>query len=169
MFKKKSLFLLALGYIGGIAIALKFHKKTATSLKEELSKTDKKCEVFWKHIIQIHRDLFFEAKEVIVSPENMKKLEKYKEKLLAHVDEFKDDATEKIEELKKKGLMKKEEIEQEIQKLYDRRIELVEQVKEKSSDLIDNALAQGKGYLEEAKERLQEAFEELKNSLKKQK
>lgn len=169
MFKKKSLFLLALGYVGGLAIALKYHKKTADSLKEELSKTDKKCEVFWKHIVQIHKSFFAETKEVILSPENMEKLQKYKEKLLVHVDEFKVDAVKKIEELKKKGLVKKEEIEKEIQKLYDRRIELVEQVKEKSSDLIDSALVQGKNYLEEAKSRLEEAFEELKNNLKKQK
>ena len=164
MFKKKSLLLLGIGYLGGIAVALKYHKKTAASLKEELAKTDKKCGVFWKHIVQIHRDLFTEAKEAALSPENMEKLEAYKQKLLVHVDEFRKDADAKIADLKQKGIQKKDELEVELKKLYDRRVELLDQAKTKGSELLTEAVEHGKKYFEEAKVKLHEAFEELKKA-----
>lgn len=167
MFKKKTLFLLGLGYLGGLAIALKYHKKTATSLREELAKTDKKCLVFWKHIVQIHQDLFAELKSTALSPENMEKLRQYKDKLLVHVEEFREDAMVKMEELKKKGVAKREEIEKELKKLYEHRMELLEGVKEKGLHLLDDAKVHGKEYFDEAKEKLAEAFEEFKKSLKK--
>lgn len=131
MLKKKSLILLGLGYLGGMAIALKFHKKTAESLKNELSQTDKKCEVFWKHIAQIHRALFAEAKEVVLSPENMEKLKEYKAKLITEVDAFRKEAEVKMKEWEKKGVTKKADVEKELKKIYDNRMELLEQAKQK--------------------------------------
>jgi len=167
MLKKKSLILLGLGYLGGIAVALKFHKKTAESLKNELSQTDKKCEVFWKHIVQIHKSLFSEAKEVVLSPENMEKLNEYKAKLLKEVESFRHEAEVKMEEWKKKGLTKKADIEKELKKIYDNRLELLEQAKQKGEHLLDDALEHGKKAYEEAKNRLHDVLEEIKKEVKK--
>jgi molecular chaperone DnaK (HSP70) len=166
MLKKKSLILLGLGYLGGMAIALKFHKKTAESLKQELSQTDKKCEVFWKHIVQIHKALFMEAKGVVLSPENMEKLKEYKAKLLAEVEEFRKEAEAKMKEWEKKGLMKTMDIEKELKKIYDNRMILLEQAKQKGEHLIEDALEHGKKAYEEAKNRLHDALEEIKKEVK---
>jgi hypothetical protein len=169
MLPKKSLFLITLGYLGGIAVALKFHKKTADSLKTELAHTDKKCNVFWKHIVQIHRTLFAEAKEAVLTPENMEKLKEYKEKLFSEVQEFQKEVMVKMEEWEKKGLTKTMDIEKELKKIYDNRVDLLEQAKKKGEVLLEDALGQGKKVYEEAMVRLQDAFQEIKKEIKSKK
>lgn len=166
MLKKKSLLLLGIGYLGGMAIALKFHKKTAESLKNELATADNKCEVFWKHVVQIHKSLFAEAKGVVLSPENMEKLKEYKAKLLSEVDAFRKEAEAKMKEWEKKGMTKTADIEKELKKIYDNRVELLEQAKKKGEHLLEDALEHGKLAYEEAKNRLHDALQEIKNEMK---
>lgn len=166
MLKKKSLILLGLGYLGGIAVALRFHKKTAESLKQELSKTDKKCHVFWKHIVQIHRELFTEAKEAALSPENIEKLNEYKAKLLTQVEGFEKEVEEKMKEWKRKGLTKTADIEKELKKLYDNRLELLEQAKKKGEGIVSETLEHAKDIYEDVKDRLHDALQDIKKSLK---
>ncbi|MDD2566053.1 MAG: hypothetical protein PHZ26_05245 [Candidatus Gracilibacteria bacterium] len=164
--KKKNIFLLTLGYLGGIAVAMKYSKKNATETKKALEKSDSFLDVFIDNVVSIHKDVlkFFEQK--IVTDDNKKLLEDYKQKALDEVEKFKVEANKKVEELKEKGVSKKDELEKEIKDIYDKRQEYFDKAKELGEEYADEAVAKGKEYLNEGRKRLDIAFEEMKKKIK---
>lgn len=164
--KKKNIFLLALGYLGGIAIAMKYSKKNATETKKALEKSDSFLDVFIENVVSIHKDVFKFFEQKIITDENWKTLDEYKQKAFNEVETFKKEANKRMEELKDKWISKKEEIEKEIKDIYEKRQEYFDKAKELWEDYADEAVAKWKDYLNEGRKRLDIAFEEMKKKIK---
>lgn len=155
--KKKNIILLALGYLGGLAIATKYSKKNSIEVNKELSENkDKKFfDVFIENVIDIHKQFVNYIEVSIKTEENMKKIEDLKSKVIDEVEQFKKEAIEKTEELKQKWIQKKEEIEKEIATIYEKRQEYLNKAK-------DNSLT----YIEDWKKKLEKVFDEIKEKIK---
>jgi predicted outer membrane protein len=100
--KKKNIILLTLGYLGGIAIAMKFSKKNAVETKKSLEKNPNFWDHFVENVVSIHKEVFRFFEEKAMSDDNMKLLEEYKGKAKSEVEKFKKEAESRIEELKEK-------------------------------------------------------------------
>jgi hypothetical protein len=152
--KQKNIFFLLLWYIAGMAVFMKFNKKTPEIIKKEIENKDKCIDVFLNNFIQIHKDFFSFIKSNILSKENIKSLNEYKKLINKEVDKFKKEAELKISELKKMWIVKKNEIEKELEKIYNKKV----------VDLND-FINWWEWYLEEWKKILLKAFKDLQKKL----
>lgn len=164
--KKKNLCLLVLGYLGGIAIAMKYSKKNATETKKAIEKSGNFWDVFVENIVSIHKEIYTYFEQKISSEENRKLLEDYKNKAIEEVEKFKKEAQNKLEELKEKWISKKTEVEKELKKIYDNRQKYLDKAMELGEEYADEALEKTKEYLAEWRKRLDSAFDEMKKKVK---
>lgn len=144
-----------------LAVALNFAKKD--------SKLPKKWQCNYKElsnkIIEVHQNILDYIKENWLSENSKKYIDDKINGVMNHIDEFKDDAQTKIEELKKKGIDKKSEIEAELKKLYEEKKVLIEDAKETLASI--KLEVKGIDYVKIAKENLEKAFEEIKEKISK--
>lgn len=164
--KKKNLCLLALGYLGGIAVAMKYSKKNATETKKAIEKSGNFWDVFVDNVVSIHKEIYSYFEQKISSEENKKLIEEYKNKAIEEVEKFKKEATSKLEELKKAWISKKWELEKELKKIYDDRQKYLDKALELWEEYADEAVIIGKKYLDEWKKKLDKAFEDIKKKVK---
>ncbi len=125
------MFLLGAGYLAGLLIALKFNKKSPEDLEKDFVASDDRYNTIGKNLLSIHKNLFETTQDFLFSPENKKLVAEYKERLLIELDMFRKESEIKLEEWQKKGFDTKDEVEIDIRDLYNRRVELLEQVKQK--------------------------------------
>lgn len=163
--KKGNVFLLAAGYLAGLAVAMKFNPKTAKDLEGELATSSDKYKTFGQNIVDIHKHLFDAVETSVFSEENKKRVEEYKQKFLVELEGFQQDAEVKMQEWKDKGMDKKDEMEKELKSLYARRVELMDQAKEKGVGLLDDAKDGSEKMLEDGKKVANRVFEEAKKRL----
>lgn len=159
------MFLLGAGYLAGLLVALKFNKKSPAALEKDFASGDDRYNTLGKNLLEIHKNLLETTQEALFSPENKKRIEEYKEKFLVELDMFRKEADIKLEEWKKKGFEKKDEIEAEIQDLYDRRMELLELSKKKGLELLEETREDGMDMVEEGKKVTHRVFEQAKKQL----
>lgn len=157
--------LLGAGYLAGLLIALKFNKKSPEDLQREFASSDRPSHAIGKTLLDIHKNIFESAQESVFSPENRARIAEYKERFLVELDSFKKDANAKMEEWKQKGFDKKDEMEAELRKLYERRVELLEQAKDKGLKLMEDAKESGMDFAEEGKRLAERTFERAKKRL----
>jgi hypothetical protein len=78
---------------------------------------------------------------------------------------FRKETEIKLEEWKKKGFEKKEDIEVELCDLYNRRVELLEQAKQKGLKLLEETRDDGADIIEEGKNVANHVFDQAKKQL----
>ncbi len=159
------MFLLGAGYLAGLLIALKFNKKSPATLEKDFSAGDEKYSAIGKNLLDIHKNLFETAQETLFSPENKKLIAEYKERFLVELDMFRKESEIKLEEWKKKGFDKKDEVEADLQGLYNRRMELLEQAKKKGLKLLEETREDGADMIEEGKKVTNRVFDQAKKQL----
>jgi hypothetical protein len=159
------MFLLGAGYLAGLIVALKFNKKSPATLEKDFAAGDEKYSTIGKNLLDIHKNLFETTQEALFSPENKKLIEEYKEKFLVEVEMFRKESEIKLEEWKQKGFEKKDEIEEEALDIYSRRLELLEQAKEKGLKLLEETREDGIDIIEEGKNIANRVFEKAKEQL----
>lgn len=164
--KKKNIILIALGYVGWLAIAMKYNKKNSQEIKKSIEKTWSFVDVFIENFISIHKELFHYFEQKIVTEDNIKILEEYKQKAISEVESFKNEAMNKLEDLKEKWIQKKADIEKEIKVIYEKRQEYFDKAKVVWEDYTSDVVSKWKEYLNEWRVRLDKAFEEIKNKIK---
>ncbi len=163
--RKKNLILLALGYLWGIAVAMKFSQKNAAETKKSLEKNPQFFDVFLENVINMHKDIYKYFEGRALSDENLKTLEEYKARARKEVENFKKDAEKKVEELKEKWIKKKEDIEKELRIIYDKRQEYFDEAKDSAEDYMEEGIEMAKEYLQDWRKRLDKAFEDMKKKI----
>jgi hypothetical protein len=163
--KKGNMFLLGAGYLAGLLVALKFNKKSIEDLEKDFSPSDDRCNTIGKNLLSIHKNLFESTQEALFSAENKKLISEYKERFLVELDAFKNESEVQLTELKKKGFEKKDEVESELRDLYSRRVELLEQVKQKGLKLLEETREDGMDMMEEGKKITNRVFDQAKKQL----
>lgn len=163
--KKGKMFLLGAGYLAGLLVALKFNKKSPAELEKDWNSGDDKYNMIGKNLLDIHRNLFETVEEVVFSPENKKRIAEYKERFLIELEMFRKESEIKLEEWKKKGFEKKDELEADLRDLYERRMEFIEQAKEKGLELLEETREGGEDVLEEGKKLTIKVFDQAKKQL----
>lgn len=159
------MFLLGAGYLAWLLIALKFNKKSPTTLEKDFASGDEKYSAIGKNLLDIHKNLFETTQEVLFSPENKKLIGEYKERFLIELDVFRKESEVKLEEWKKKGFDKKDEVEADLLDLYNRRMELLEQTKKKGLKLLEETREDGMDMIEEGKKVTNRVFDQAKKQL----
>lgn len=159
------MFLIGAGYLAGLLVALKFNKKSPTALEKDFAPSEDRYSTIGKNLLDIHKNLFEMTEEAIFSPENKKRIAEYKERFLVELDMFRKESEIKLEEWKKKGFEKKDEIEGEIHDLYNRRMELLEQTKQKGLSLLEETREDGADMIEEGKKVANRVFDQAKKQL----
>lgn len=165
--KKGNMFLLAAGYLAGLAVALRFNKKSPTALQEEMDASSEKCKTFAHNVVDIHKNLFETVETTLFSEENKKRLEAYKQKFLTELDGFEKEAMTHVEEWKKNGMEKRDEAEATLRDLYTRRVEIMEQARHKGVELLEDAKTEGNVLIEEGQKIANKVFDEARKSLDK--
>lgn len=151
--KLGKLLALAAGYAAGMVIALRFGKdgkaKNIDSLKKDIE--------------DIHKNLWTEAEAAIFSEENKQKVAELRKQAEAEIAEFKKEAQTKLRNWKKLGDDKRKEVLAEVEALYARRVEILEEAKKTAIEAIDT----GKETSEKAVAKLQKKTEKVAAELKK--
>lgn len=163
--KKGKMFLLGAGYLAGLLVALKFNKKSPTELEKDWNSPDDRYNSIGKNLLDIHKNLFETVEEVVFSPENKKRIAEYKEQFLIELDMFRKESEIKLEEWKKRGFEKKTEVEADLRDLYERRVELLEQAKQKGIELLEETREGGEDMMEEGKKIATKVFNQAKKQL----
>ncbi|EKE26594.1 MAG: hypothetical protein ACD_4C00234G0002 [uncultured bacterium (gcode 4)] len=159
--KNKNLFILWLWYLTWVAIATKFIKK------DNKKKFENKFEEFKSDFVQVHKDLYNYLNENLLTEENKKIINEYKQKIYKEVDLFKADAEKYISDLKEKWEWKKDELEKELKKIYEKRMDYLEKIKTQAYDLYDEVKEAVLEKVEEVEEKMKETYSETKNKTKK--
>ena len=102
--KRSTKFLLAAGYLLGMAAALKYDKKTRPDIQKQVCTGKSECCVIRNRIISIHKALFADIKQALWTEEVQQTISKKKDQVVEWAEEFRVDALEKIEELKGRGV-----------------------------------------------------------------
>lgn len=157
--------MLGAGYLAGLLVALRFNKKSPEDLEKDFSPSDERCNTIGKNLLDIHKNLFETAQETLFSPENKERIAEYKERFLVELDMFRKESEIKLEEWKKKGFEKRDEVEAELRDLYDRRMELLEQAKKKGLKLLEETREDGADMIEEGKKVTNRVFDQAKKQL----
>ncbi|EKE27866.1 MAG: hypothetical protein ACD_3C00142G0022 [uncultured bacterium (gcode 4)] len=163
--RKKNIILLALGYLWGIAVAMKFSQKNATETKKSLENNPNFFDVFVENVVSMHKDIYKYFEQRALSDENMKRLDEYKARAKKEVDSFKKEAEKKMEELKKQWIKKKDEVEKELRKIYDRRQEYFDETKDTAEEYMEEGVELAKEYLQDWRKKLEKAFEDIKKKI----
>lgn len=163
--KKGNAFLLGAGYLAGLLVALRFNKKSPADLEKDFTPGEDRYNTIGKNLLDIHKNLFETTQEALFSPANKKIIADYKERFLVELDMFRKESEIKLEEWKKKGFEKRDEVEEEIRNIYDRRMELLEQAKEKGLKLLEETREDGADMLEEGKKVTNRVFDQAKKQL----
>lgn len=156
--------MLGAGYLAGLLIALKYNKKSPTSLEKDMAGEDK-LNVIGKNLLDIHKNIFESAHDAMFSPENKKIIADYKEQFLSELESFKKEAGAELTKLTEKGSTTKEEMETRLQDLYDSRMELLEKAKKKGVALMADAKAEGMDLVEEGKKVSNRVYDQAKKQL----
>lgn len=163
--KKGNMFLLGAGYLAWLLIALKFNKKSPEDLDKDFASSEDRYNTIGKNLLSIHKNLFESTQEALFSSDNKKLIEEYKERFLVELDMFRKESEVKLEEWKKKGFEKKDEVESELRDLYSRRMELLEQAKQKGLKLLEETREDGTDMIEEGKKVANRVFDQAKKQL----
>lgn len=163
--KKGNAFLLGAGYLAWLLVALKFNKKSPQDLEKDFTSADDRYNSIGKNLLDIHKNLFETTQDFLFSPENKKLIAEYKERFLIELDMFRKESEIKLEEWKKKGFEKKDEVEVDLRSLYERRMELLEQAKQKGLKLLEEAREDGTDVIEEGKKITNRVFDQAKKQL----
>lgn len=163
--KNRKMCILALWYVAGIAIAMRFWKKDAMKA-EKWSKWNGFFDLLVDNIIHIHKNLYNYFEQKVATDENKATLLEYKEKITSEIESFKTDALAKVEEMKAMWITKKWEIEKELVEIYKKRQEYLDSAKIKWEQLLDEAVAKSREYADEWKKLLENTFEEIKKKVK---
>lgn len=163
--KKGNMILLGAGYLAGLLVALKFNKKSPEDLEKDFAPSEDRYNTLGKNLLEIHKNLFETAQDALFSPENKQRIEEYKERFLVELDMFRKESEIKLEEWKKKGFEKKDEVEAELKGLYDRRVELLEEAKQKGLKLLEETREDGMDMIEEGKKVANRVFDQAKKQL----
>ncbi len=149
--KKSNVFLLGIGYVAGLLVALKFTKdgkgKDLSTLTEDIKK--------------VHSTLWTEAEKKVLSPENRERVAELKAQALVEITAFKKTAEKELKALAKKSNLKKDELMDEAQKLYDRRAEIIEDLMNEGEKFAESA----KSESEDVAKRLSKKVETVKKDL----
>lgn len=146
-------------------VALKFNKKSPEDLEKDFTSPDERYNTIGKNLLEIHKNLFETTQEALFSPENKKRVSEYKERFLVELDMFRKESEIQLEEWKKKGFEKKDEMEADIQDLYNHRMELLEQAKKKGLKLLEETREDGVDMIEEGKKVTNRVFDQAKKQL----
>jgi hypothetical protein len=155
------------GYLGGIAIALKHSEKSKAKFADEVAEKGCAKKALWDNIVDIHRSMANSMKDWLTSEENVKRYETLRTKVMDEIEIFKTEAEIKIEDLKKKGYMKKDEIEAELKRLYDNRSALIKKAKSAGIEAIESMKDSGKEVWELAEVKLNKIYADLKAKISK--
>lgn len=158
------------GYLWGIALSMKYSKKSQQETKKALEKNWNFLEVFVDNVIDMHKDIYKYFEQKFTSKESKELIEEYKKKALDEVNAFKKEAVEKLEELRWKWVVKKTEIEKELKAIYEKRQEYFNIAKDAWEECMEEWIEMAKKYLQDWRKRLDKAFEDMKkkaNSKKK--
>jgi hypothetical protein len=156
--------LLGAGYLAGLLVALKFNKKSPTSLEKDMAGDDK-LNAIGKNLLDIHKNIFESAQDAVFSPENKKIIADYKEQFLTELEAFKKEAGAELTKLTDKGSATKEEMEARIQEIYESRLELLEKAKKKGVALMTDAKDEGMDLVEEGKKVSNRVYDQAKKQL----
>ncbi|MDD2487304.1 MAG: hypothetical protein PHS92_02970 [Candidatus Gracilibacteria bacterium] len=159
--RNRNLCMLGVGYLAGILIATKFIKK------DKKKKFDSKFEELKSDIVQVHKDLFNYLNDNLSTEENKKILNEYKEKISKEVESFRLEAEKFIEELKDKGITKKDDIEKELSAVYEKRMDYIENIKKQAGDLYHEVKDIIMEVVDESKGKIEETYKDTKKKIKK--
>jgi hypothetical protein len=153
--KKSNILIATLAYAAGLLVALKFSKGWENKNLSELSDDIKK----------IHATLWTEAEQKILSPENRERVAELKVKALAEISDFKKTTEKELKMLAKKSGLKKDEILEEAQKLYDRRAEIIEELMNQGEDIVESAKSEGEDIAKQFSKKISTVKKDLSKDL----
>jgi small-conductance mechanosensitive channel len=153
--KKSNIIIATLAYAAGLLVALKFSKGGENKNLSDLSEDIKK----------IHATLWTEAEQKILSPENRERVAELKVKALAEINDFKKTTEKELKILAKKSSLKKDEILEEAQKLYDRRAEIIEELMEQGEDIVESAKSEGEDIAKQFSKKIGAVKKDLSKDL----
>lgn len=145
---------LAAGYAAGLVIALRFGKDGKTKNMDSIK----------KDIEDIHKNLWTEAEATLFSEENKQRVAELREMAQEEIAAFKKEGQAKLRNWKKLGNEKRKEAMAELEALYARRAELIEEAKKAAVEAIDT----GKENSEKAIAKLTKKTEKVAADLKKE-
>ena len=134
-------------------------------MEKDFTPSEDRYNTIGKNLLAIHKNLFETTQDMLFSPENKKIIAEYKEQFLGELEAFRKESEVKLEEWKKKGFDKKDEIEAEIMDLYARRMELLEEAKDKGLKLLEETREDGADMIEEGKKVTNRVYDQAKKQL----
>lgn len=155
--KSKNIFLVGLGYLAGLAVALKFSKD---GKKKDLNTLTKEAKT-------IHKNLWNEAEKSFFSEEVQEKLTNLKVQALLEIKKFQKEAQPILLKLKKKGEWKIEEIEKALEKLYEERREILEMLFQEGKEHLSEAMEEWSDTAKKLEKKIQTVGKEVKKDLEK--
>ncbi|MCT4616695.1 MAG: hypothetical protein N4A38_00625 [Candidatus Gracilibacteria bacterium] len=159
--KKKNLFLLGLGYFGGVTVASLYSKDRGPKLKEDLevahNSDDKSiCKVLFRNFIDIHREVYEDTKDVIINEENIALYNQKKEEFLTLLDDYKAKGEEELSKLKDLGETYSKEALKKAEEYYEEKLAEINEFKGEIPELV-----------EEYREKLVKYLKQLHKKIKK--
>ena len=161
------LFTLVAGYIAGLAIAMKYRKDNWTSKLDSLNPMRSKLDKFIDEVVDIHRTAFSDVKEF--AKENFDDVETFddlQKKVSTMVGEFSGTLEWHIENAKKAGITKKDELLKVAQAFYTKNESTLESAKAKAASFtgipeatIDSWIATARRELSSTYETIQSQFQ----------
>jgi undecaprenyl pyrophosphate synthase len=145
---KKNIFLLAAWYVAGGLIASLYGKKKPWELQKDLEKSRKEGEGDFKvvldNFIDTHANLIEKLKKEVLTDKNKELFNSKKDELLKVVDVYKKQWEELVDELKTKWKGFLVEASDNLEKLYDEKVEQIEQIKEETRSSDEVEVSKGK-------------------------
>lgn len=157
---KKNIFLIAAWYIAGWLVASIYNKKKPEQLKKELLKAKETWEGSFKILLDTFVDtqanLIEDIKKEILSEKNIKLFNEHKEEIFKILDSYKEKGNLLLEELKVNWKDYLVIISEKLEKLYNEKISEIESLKWIAPE-----------KMEELKDKLLSAYEDLKKEIMK--
>ena len=160
------LFTLVAGYIAGLAIAMKYRKDNGTSKLDSLNPMKSKLDKFIDEVVDIHRTAFSDVKEF--AKENFDDVDNFddlQKKVSTMIGEFSGTLEWHIENAKKAGITKKDELLKVAQAFYAKNESTLDTAKARAASFtgipestIDSWLSTARKELTSVYDRVQSRF-----------
>lgn len=172
---KKGLLTLLAGYAAGLAIAMKYRKDHQASVTPSSADPTvppqppkSKMDEFIDEVVDIHKVAYSDIRDaVVVTFEEIKDFEELKKKVQEFVESFQSEFDAKVTGIMNGGNAKIEEIQKMLEDFYTKKQDLLKNAGEKARSLSNISQDAIDLLLGEARKKLSESYEKVKEELNK--
>lgn len=160
----KGLFTVALGYVAGLAVAMKYRKESGQSKLDQ--ENGSRLDAFLDEVVDIHRSAFRDVStRVDTFLDGVENLDDLRAKIQPMIEKLPEELEAKFGSIARISQEKRDEAKAYLDEIYARKQEHLETAKEKASHFADIAHDQATTLLADSKKKLDTSYRSLKKKL----